>query len=91
MVEVARQMGNAPSVTLDTYGHVFDERDPGSRLDLAEAIETARAEFDVRERYAGERGISTAESVDPASVEEALFRTRTGDPLLTMEVLYQLS
>jgi hypothetical protein len=22
---------------------------------------------------------------------EALFRTRTGDPLLTMEVLYQLS
>jgi hypothetical protein len=24
-------------------------------------------------------------------VSEALFRTRTGDPLLTMEVLYQLS
>ena len=24
-------------------------------------------------------------------VLEALFRTRTGDPLLTMEVLYQLS
>jgi hypothetical protein len=26
-----------------------------------------------------------------ASPQEALFRTRTGDPLLTMEVLYQLS
>lgn len=25
VVEVARQMGNAPSVTLHTYGHVFDE------------------------------------------------------------------
>ena len=25
------------------------------------------------------------------SSDEALFRTRTGDPFLTMEVLYQLS
>ena len=25
------------------------------------------------------------------SLLEALFRTRTGDPILTMEVLYQLS
>ena len=85
VVEVARQMGNAPSVTLDTYGHVFDERDPGSRFDPAEAIEAARGEFDVREMYAGERGTTTAESVDPAPDNEALFRTRTGDPLLTME------
>ena len=70
---------------------MFDKRDPGSRFDPAEAIEAARAEFDVREMYAGERGASTGESVDPASEDEALFRTRTGDPLLTMEVLYQLS
>jgi hypothetical protein len=27
----------------------------------------------------------------PEAESEALFRTRTGDPLLTMEVLYQLS
>ena len=26
-----------------------------------------------------------------SAFREALFRTRTGDPLLTMEVLYQLS
>jgi hypothetical protein len=91
VVEVARQMGNAPSVTLDTYGHVFDEHEPGSRFDPAEAIEAARAEFDVREMYAGVRGASPSEPVDPASEDEALFRTRTGDPLLTMEVLYQLS
>jgi hypothetical protein len=45
-----------------------------------------RAEFDVREMYAGPRGASTAESVDPVSDDEALFRTRTGDPLLTMNV-----
>jgi hypothetical protein len=60
-------------------------------VDPAEAIETARAEFDVREMYAGKRGTSGAESVDAGSDGEALFRTRTGDPLLTMEVLYQLS
>ena len=86
-MEVARQMGNAPSVTLDTYGHVFEERDPGSRFDPAAAIEAARAEFDVREMYASERATSNAASVDPALKDEALFRTRTGDPLLTMEVL----
>ena len=28
---------------------------------------------------------------NPHGYNEALFRTRTGDPLLTMEVLYQLS
>jgi hypothetical protein len=45
-------MGNTPSVTLDTYGHVFDERIPDSSLDPAEAIEAGQAEFDVREMYA---------------------------------------
>ena len=84
-------MGNAPSVTLDTYGHVFDERDPGSRFDAAEAIEAARGEFVVREMYAGEVGAPTGESVYPASDDEALFRTRTGDPLLTMEVVHPSS
>jgi hypothetical protein len=32
----------------------------------------------------------TTEAMD-LQVFQALFRTRTGDPLLTMEVLYQLS
>jgi hypothetical protein len=34
---------------------------------------------------------SQQRDVDPQRFFEALFRTRTGDPLLTMEVLYQLS
>jgi hypothetical protein len=50
--------------------------------DPADAIEAARAEFDVREMYAGEKGTTTAESVHPAPDDEALFRTRTGDPSL---------
>jgi hypothetical protein len=85
VVEVARQMGNAPSVTLDAYGHVFDERDAGSRLDPAEAIEAARAEFDVRETYADDGTNADAGHHDPASDNEALYQTRTDDPLLTIE------
>ena len=30
-------------------------------------------------------------ATQPQASKQALFRTRTGDPLLTMEVLYQLS
>ena len=91
VVEVARQMGNAPSVTLDTYAHVFEERDPSKTRNPAEAIEAARAEFDVREEYAEGEDAEGAEAPKPASDKEALYQTRTDDPLLTMEVLYQLS
>jgi hypothetical protein len=39
----------------------------------------------------GESESWSPEARHPAPVAEALCRTRTGDPLLTMEVLYQLS
>ena len=52
VVEVARQMGNAPDVTLGTYAHVFEELDPADRVSAVEAIRAARGEFDVREMYA---------------------------------------
>ena len=52
MVEVARQVGNAPDVTLGTYAHVFEEFDPAARLSAVEAILAAREAFDVREVYA---------------------------------------
>ena len=91
VVEVARQMGNAPSVTLDTYGHVLDDRDRSVTVTPAEAIEGARSEFGVREEYARASGDVTADPPEPASTNEALYQTRTDDPLLTMEVLYQLS
>jgi hypothetical protein len=50
--ELARQLGNAPNVTLETYAPVFDDRDPDRRRDPEEGIEAARAEFDVREENA---------------------------------------
>jgi hypothetical protein len=84
-------MGNAPDVTLSTYAHVFEEFDPAARISATEAIETARAEFDVREMYAEPGTGEDAESRETASILEADARTRTADPFITSEVLYQLS
>jgi integrase len=72
VVEVARQMGNAPSVTLDVYGHVFGDRDSSVTVTPAEAIEGARSEFGVREEYAWVSGEKTADPPEPASTTEAL-------------------
>jgi integrase len=91
VVEVARQMGNAPSVTLDTYAHLFDERDTSARVDPAAAIQAARDAVDVRAVYAEADSLGRVGLADLAKKLEALLRTRTADPLLTMEVLYQLS
>ena len=89
--ELARQMGNAPSVALDTYAHVFEERDTERVRDPVAAIEAAIAEFDVREEYAEEEDADSVEPRQPASDQEALLRTRTADPLLTISLCPQLS
>jgi integrase len=82
VVEVARQMGNAPSVTLDTYAHLFDERDPGMRLDPAAAIEAARSAVDVRVAYAEAKSLGRIGLAELAKELEALSRTRTRTPSL---------
>jgi len=82
VVEVARQTGNAPSVSLDVYGHVFEERDSGQTVTPAEAINAARSEFDVREEYAEAGEAEGDGSREPTSDQEALLRTRTADPSL---------
>ncbi len=91
VVEVARQMGNAPDVTLGTYAHVFEELDPAERLTAVDAIRAAREEFDVREMYAEAGSAEEAEGRNPAPILEADARIRTADPFITSEVLYQLS
>jgi integrase len=45
VVDVARQAGHAPTMTLDTYAHVFDEFDVEERITAEERIERARAEL----------------------------------------------
>ncbi|MGH9323199.1 MAG: tyrosine-type recombinase/integrase, partial [Vicinamibacteria bacterium] len=85
VIDVARQMGNAPDVTLKTYAHVFEEFDPGARVSAVDAIEAARAEFDVRGMYAEPATDEDRETGEPASVLEADARTRTADPFITRQ------
>ena len=91
VVEVARQMGNAPDVTLGTYAHVFEELDPAQRAPATEAIRAARAEFDVRGEYAEGQREERDGAAQPAPLREADAGTRTPDPIITSDVLYQLS
>ena len=91
VLEVARQLGNSPDVTLTTYGHFFEEFEPASRVSAGEAIEAARAKVDIRGEYAEPGEDRESDGGDPASRLEADARTRTGDPFITSEVLYQLS
>ena len=50
IVEVARQAGHSPTMSLDTYAHVIDEFDPGERILAADRIRTAREQ--IRRRHA---------------------------------------
>lgn len=43
VVDVARQAGHAPTMTLNTYAHVFEEFDPDERISAEDRIERARA------------------------------------------------
>jgi hypothetical protein len=51
----------------------------------------AREAVDVRAVYAEADSLGRVGLADLVKKLEALLRTRTADPLLTMEVLYQLS
>ena len=44
VVEVARQAGHAPTMTLSTYAHVFDEFTPDDRIPIEDQIRRARGE-----------------------------------------------
>jgi integrase len=90
VAHVARQMGNRPSMTADTYAHVFDDLGD-ERMSPEGLIYAARDAELVRGEDAGLGVVEEPDESEPAQEAEALFRTRTGDPLLTMEVLYQLS
>jgi len=48
VVEVARQAGHSPKMALDTYAHVFEEFDPGDRVNAADRIRKAREELRFR-------------------------------------------
>jgi hypothetical protein len=81
-------------MSLDTYGHVFDELADAERVSAETLIRRARSTDDVPVSYprgAQEHDAESESDEEPLQTEEALCRTRTDDPFLTMEVLYQLS
>ena len=43
ITEIARQAGHAPSMTLDTYGHVIEEMRGAERVTAEDAIRAERA------------------------------------------------
>jgi integrase len=47
VVDVARQAGHSPTMTLDVYAHVFDEFDPAERVSAEETIRQARSDVSV--------------------------------------------
>jgi integrase len=91
VVEVARQLGHSPTMSLDTYGHVFDELQGAERLSAEEQIQRARAKYvSVLCPFPAEEPTGGAENLEKSpQMQKARSRTRTDDPFLTMEVLYR--
>ena len=97
IVEIARQLGHNPNVCLSTYAHVMAELDESRGVSAEEQILSARRPKHMCTNAASGPDVAHNVDRDPAAssetsdLQEALCRTRTGDPFLTMEVLYQLS
>jgi hypothetical protein len=89
VVEVAAQAGHAPTMTLSTYAHVIAELEGAERVPAETQVLNARREC-VPVSYPPTKDSAERTQETPAN-DKALCRTRTGDPFLTMEVLYQLS
>ena len=94
--EVAEHLGHAdPGFTARTYAHVMRDAPRRRRITISEAIRTGRAAASRRPLVDPSRlkkpdrpGRSREKSLE---TERADARTRTGDPFITSEVLYQLS
>ena len=79
IVDIARQAGHAPTMTLATYAHVFDEFDAGERLPAEEQIMRARAEH-VPVSYLSEPGPQEADWKIPADDGWAVPGSNRGPP-----------
>jgi integrase len=86
VVEVARQLGHSPTMTLDTYGHVFEEFEGSERLSAEEQIRRARDKL--VSVLCPPAGPNRRGKNKPPAKREADARIRTGDPFITSEVLW---
>jgi integrase len=93
VVEVARQLGHSPLMTLNTYGHVFDELQGTERLSAEEQIRSARAEHVsvVCPRTATDARRNEGEPAKVLQIRSGRCRSRTSDLLLVRQALSQLS
>jgi hypothetical protein len=89
VVEIARQLGHSPTMTLNTYGHVLDELQGTERLSAEEQIRRARAEH-VSVLCPREPDVESAndeEESKPPQTDDGRSWTRTRDLLLIREAL----
>jgi integrase len=101
VLEVAPELGHKPSTCLDIYGRLFEEFDPARRRAAIDVIRDAPERpfatercplgYPAEPRASDRIGVLPRKAANSSLFGEALCRTRTGDPFLTMEVLYQLS
>jgi hypothetical protein len=89
VVEVARQAGHAPTMTLDTYAHVMADVDGSDRVSAEASIRAAReAEVSESVRLVAR---TRRRAPKPPRSRQARLRTRTENLFITSEVLCQLS
>jgi hypothetical protein len=91
LADVAVQAGDAVATIASTYTHVFVEAEGLPREPAADVIDAARDALGVRQLYVDLGFDAIGDAAETASTLEADARTRTGDPFITSEVLYQLS
>jgi integrase len=89
--EVAEHLGHAdPGFTARTYAHVMRDAPKRRRVPLSQAIRAARRpQVDPAAAKSVKTELQRRGKV--LQIERADARTRTGDPFITSEVLYQLS
>ena len=89
VVEIARQAGHSPTMTLSTYAHLFDEAAGGERVSAEDEVRGARqlVRLERRTRSVPENSnrLSVWSDKEPANPLKptADARTRTADPFIT--------
>jgi hypothetical protein len=83
VVEVAAQAGHAPTMTLNTYAHVFEELKGGARLDAEAQIKAARA-AQVPVSYPHRSHLREARAENAWKSGKPSPGLEPGDPFLTM-------
>jgi integrase len=84
VVDIARQAGHSPTMTLDVYSHVFEEFDPSERAGAEDLIRRARADVSVSCPPEGsegsEEGESPANSYSPSCLPRISFMISSVPP-----------